>query len=315
MQLALRRRGVSRLLSRREACQGGADRRDQPGDRWRSCAPTGRGDRRRLWPGGRLAEWARCGIYPRQPDQLAWMGVGATARRGCRPGLARTRPRPAGRPARRAVGRVWRPPIPRHPRRRAANGNRALRRRHCTARRFGGRLQGRRRRHRRWRLSRKSGAFPALHRAASGPRVAAQRGDRGRRRPAHGARRGCGRDGPRPVLRPSVEPRRDDQRRSLPLSRRSTRSRRRGSSSAPTAAGWWTRAKAGSRSPTGWRGSRTRCARPSSATRRSGTRQAAPRKCRPTRSSSAPAARFIAPTRSRHSQALPGCRRSGLPTR
>ena len=47
-------------------------------------------------PGGRLAEWARCGIYPRQPDQLAWMGVGATARRGCRPGLARTRPRPAG---------------------------------------------------------------------------------------------------------------------------------------------------------------------------------------------------------------------------
>ena len=31
-------------------------------------------------------------------------------------------------------------PIPRHPRRRAANGSRAPRRRHCTARRFSGRL-------------------------------------------------------------------------------------------------------------------------------------------------------------------------------
>ena len=92
------------------------------------------------------------------------------------------------------------------------------RRRHRTPARRGARYRRRCGGDRRWRVSRQCRAVPQLYRAATRPGADAPRRQRDRRRPEDGRRGGGGADWARPLLRPSVEPRRDGKYRVVALS-------------------------------------------------------------------------------------------------
>ena len=261
VQLALGRRHLSCLVSRREAAPGRAESGNRARDIGRDRSRAGSGHRRGLRPRGRFSRGAGRAFHQRQPDLLAPLDAGAAARRRARPGLAGPRPRPddcrAEGPARTAPGAD----VSRHAGDGAAHRGRTLHRGRGLARRRRSDLRGTRHRDRRWRFSRRSGAVPASYRPAAGACPAAPCRHRGRRRAAHGRESRRGADPARPVLRPSVEPRRDARRRAVAVSAdRRGRDRRR-SSSIPAAGGCSTRGSAAFRSRTTWPGSTTRSAR------------------------------------------------------
>ena len=192
--------------------------RDQPSDRRRSGSGIGGGDCRRCGPHRRLAREPGRRLQPREPDRLASFYLGAAARGSGRAGLAGARPGPAARRIAPAARGTPGPAAARRPGGSTAPGAGPGRRRHRTPARRGARYRRRCGGDRRWRVSRQCRAVPQLYRAATRPGADAPCRQRDRRRPEDGRRGGGGADWARPLLRPSVEPRRDGEYRVVALS-------------------------------------------------------------------------------------------------